>query len=294
MSISSSKSSVSSSMSSSESVSSDTDYDLFENINRLPQGIHVIYNPHAYSTHNKTSRYIPKSYKNFPIHLHNPRKTYKDYDSEELWGMACSSVKNTMHDVKENDEIYQVHTCDPAMDGDYFEFDKLDSTTNMILLYIKIEGETASPKMKSFVLCRDLHAQTLKKMRTKARQDEYGHNGDFIEYMAFEDEPCLYVDGLCSKQRAVGRLLMELLDKIVYDSPHYKAIKLAALSYVVKYYYKIGYRFSNSPKPTFQKNINDEELLSNVNTEVSNLPKIARDEEYNNPEWVNFISKMQK
>lgn len=276
--------------------SEDESYDLFETIPRLPSGIHIVYNPHAVSTHNKTSRYIPKIIENLPIHIHNPRKSYKDIDNETLWGMACSSVENTMHLVKdEKEETYEVHTCDPAMDGDYFSFDKLNSTTNMIIMYITPTGATASNKMKTFILCRDLHPQTLKKMRTKARQEQYQYNGDFLEYMNFEGEPCLYVDGLCSKQRGIGKLLMSLLNTIVEKSPHYKAIKLAALTYVVKYYYKLGYRFAHSPNPNFSKNKSvSKELLSNVNKAVENLPKIAKDDEFKSKSWVEFLNSIQQ
>ena len=276
--------------------SEDENYDLFETIPRLPSGIHIVYNPHAVSTHNKTSRYIPKSIENLPIYIHNPRKSYKDIDNETLWGMACSSVENTMHLVKdEKEETYEVHTCDPAMDGDYFSFDKLNSTTNMIIMYITPTEATASNKMKTFILCRDLHPRTLKKMRTKARQEQYQYNGDFLEYMNFEGEPCLYVDGLCSKQRGIGKLLMSLLNTIVEKSPHYKAIKLAALTYVVKYYYKLGYRFAHSPNPNFSKNKSvSKELLSNVNKAVENLPKIAKDDEFKSKSWVEFLNSIQQ
>lgn len=280
----------------SSSEEEDDTYDLFETIPRLPTGIHIVYNPHAVSTHNKTSRYIPNSLENFPIHVHNPRKSYKDIDNKTLWGMACSSVENTMHLVKdENDETYEVHTCDPAMDGDYFSFDKLNSTTNMIIMYIAPTGATAANKMKTFILCRDLHPQTLKKMRTKARQNEYQYNGDFLEYMNFEGEPCLYVDGLCSKQRGIGKLLMGLLNTIVEKSPHYKAIKLAALTYVVKYYYKLGYRFAHSPNPNFSKNKTVSlDMLRDVNNAVENLPKIAKDDEFKSKPWIEFLNKVQK
>lgn len=294
----SNSSSRSYSYSSSSSASSEEEdtYDLFETIPRLPTGIHVVYNPHAVSTHNKTSRYIPNSIENFPIHVHNPRKSYKGIDKETLWGMACSSVENTMHLVKdEKDETYEVHTCEPAMDGDYFSFDKLNSTTNMIIMIIAPTGPTASNKMKTFILCRDLHPQTLKKMRTKARQNEYQYNGDFLEYMNFEGEPCLYVDGLCSKQRGGGKLLMGLLNTIVEKSPHYKAIKLAALTYVVKYYYKLGYRFAHSPNPNFSKNKTVSlDMLRDVNNAVENLPKIAKDDEFKSKPWIEFLNKVQK
>lgn len=288
--------SYSSSAASSASSEYEDDYELFETIPRLPTGIHVVYNPQAVSTHNKTSRYIPASIENFPIHVHNPRKSYKGIDKETLWGMACSSVQNTMHLVKdENEETYEVHTCDPAMDSDYFEFDKLNSTTNMIIMLITPHGPTASNKMKTFILCRDLHPQTLKKMRTKERQNEYQDNGDFLEYMEFEGEPCLYVDGLCSKQRGAGKLLMGLLNTIVDKSPHYKAIKLAALTYVVKYYYKLGYRFAHSPNPNFSKNKSVSiDMLRDVNNAVENLPKIAKDDEFKSAPWIEFLNKVQQ
>ena len=296
MSISRSNSSSYYSSSYASSEEEDDTYDLFETIPRLPTGIHIVYNPHAVSTYNKTYRYIPKSLENFPIHVHNPRKSYKDIDNETLWGMACSSVENTMHLVKdENEETYEVHTCDPAMDSDYFSFDKLNSTTNMIIMYIATTGATATNKMKTFILCRDLHPQTLKKMRTKARQNEYQYNGDFLEYMNFEGEPCLYVDGLCSKQRGIGKLLMGLLNTIVEKSPHYKAIKLAALTYVVKYYYKLGYRFAHSPNPNFSKNKTVSiDMLRDVNKAVENLPKIAKDDEFKSKPWIEFLNSIQK
>ena len=58
--------------------------------------------------------------------------------------------ENTEHE-KTDGEIEYVHTCDP-LDGDYFSFDKLDSTTNMIIL--KIVKNSRENIMSAFILCR--------------------------------------------------------------------------------------------------------------------------------------------
>ena len=273
--------------------SEEEEYELFETIRQLPLGIHIVYNPDAPSTYTKTKRYIPKTFQNIKVFVHDPRSTYKSIDGEDLWGMACSSLQYTVHKSQsDNDTIEMVHTCDPAMDGEYFEKDKLDATTNMIMLNISKDDEGLN-KMKTFILCRDLHEQTLRKMRTKKRQDLYDYNAVFNEYMEIQPEPCLYVDGLCSKEKGVGRLMMQLLDTIVEKSSEYKAIKLAALTYVVKYYYKLGYRFANSPNPNFSKNINDTSLFESINKMVENLPKITSDDEYKNKEIIEFINVIQ-
>ena len=114
---------------------------------------------------------------------------------EELWKMATETMTNTKHTITDEDgDGIEVDTCYPAIDAaDFFDHDKVDSTTNIIFLYIKkIDDET---KMKGFLLCRDLHRETLKEMRTELI-DEYGDNGDFKEYMTFQEEPCLYIEGL--------------------------------------------------------------------------------------------------
>jgi hypothetical protein len=277
----------------SDESSSDDSYELFETIRQLPSGIHIVYNPHATSTFTKTKRYVPKTFQNLKVFVHDPRTTYKSIDGEDLWGMACSSLQNTNHTtMDEEGNVEMVHTCDPAMSGDFFEKDKLDSTTNMILLNIT-NDEEGTKKMKTFILCRDLHEQTLRKMRTKQRQQMYEYNGDFNDYMKMSSEPCLYVEGLCSKEKGVGRLMMNLLDVIVERSAEYKAIKLAALTYVVKYYYKLGFRFSNSPDPNFPKNINDPSLFEKVNKMVDMLPKITSDEEYQKKEIIDFVNVIQ-
>ena len=163
---------------SSSSSSSSSASDMFTDINNLPIGIHVIYNPQAVSTFNHTHKSIPKKINNIPIKVHDPRKTYNNYSGIELWKMAIACMTDTVHTiVDDNGEEIEVDTCYPAIDAeDFFDFDKVDSTSNIIFLYIKkVDDETI---MKGFILCRDLHLKTLKKMRTKARIEDYGDNGD--------------------------------------------------------------------------------------------------------------------
>jgi hypothetical protein len=286
----------SSSLSSSQS---EVLYDTFETIENVDEGLHVIYNPHAKFTYNHTYKYIPKTfqtkYQNLSVYIHNPSSNYKNVNPVDLWGMACSSLENTEHEKKEEDGTVElVHTCSPAMDGDYFSFDKLDSTTNMIILKVSKQSEDKPPLMTAFMLCRDLHESTMRKMRTKERQRQYDYNGDFFAYKNVEPEPCLYVDGLCSKERGIGKLIMSLLDVIVSKSKKYEAIKLAALTYVVKYYYNQGYRFTNSPNETFKKNMNNPELFKHVNEMVEKLPIITKDEEYTNKQVIDFINVIQQ
>ena len=282
----------SSSESSMESLELDTEY--FEMIRNVDVGIHVVYNPHAISTYNNTHRYIPTTIKGTPVYVHSPKKTYKDINGEDLWRMACYSLENTEHESIDGDDIIMSHTCDPAMDGDYFVFDKLNSTTNFIILNISEDQLRKEKQMKTFVLCRDLDNSALKKMRTKARQDEYEDDGDFLDYMKVKPEPCLYIDGLCSKERGVAGTLMEMMSMIVEKSLAYEAVKLASLTYVVKYYYKLGYRFTNSPNVNYYKNINEPSLFEKVNKMVEELPKIKKGEEFTNPKWVAFVNFIQE
>ena len=268
--------------------------DYFETIHDLDVGIHIVYNPHTISTYNNTHRYIPTTIRETPVYAHSPKKNYKDINGEDLWRMACYSLENTEHESKDGDDIIMSHTCDPAMDGEYFAFDKLNSTTNFIILNISEDPKTREKQMKTFVLCRDLDKTALKKMRTKARQDEYEYNGDFLDYMKVKPEPCLYIDGLCSKERGVAGMLMEMMSVMVEKSLVYDAVKLASLTYVVKYYYKLGYRFANSPNVAYYKNINDPSLFEKVNKMVEELPKITKDDEFTNPKWVAFVNFIQE
>ena len=135
--------------------------------------------------------------------------------------------------------------------------------------------------MSAFILCRDLHKSTMNKMRTKARQRQYELDGDFLAYMNFEPEPCLYVDGLCSKERGIGKSLMSLLDTIVAKSKKYEAVKLAALTYVVKYYYNQGFRFTNSPNNSFKKNILSSRRNVNLRCYINCTRKIRHTENKN-------------
>ena len=87
---------------------------------------------------------------------------------------------------------------------------------------------------------------------------------------------------------------MQLVEKIADKSKEYKAVKLAALTYVVKYYYKLGYRFANSPNKSFEKNIQDETIFQQINQDVEKLPLIKTDEEsFKEKEWVKFINSIQ-
>lgn len=301
MSISSRSNSSSYGYTSSGSTSSEDEdtyeYDTFETIQNVDEGVHVIYNPHAIFTYNHTKNFIPSNfqtkYQNFPIYVHSPSSNYKNVSPDNLWRMACSSLENTEHEKETDGEIEYVHTCSPAMDGDYFSFDKLDSTTNMIILKV-VKNSREEPIMSAFILCRDLHKSTMNKMRTKARQRQYELDGDFFAYMNFEPEPCLYVDGLCSKERGIGKSLMSLLDTIVAKSKKYEAVKLAALTYVVKYYYNQGFRFTNSPNNTFKKNMNNPELFKQINEMVEQLPIITKDEEHTNKQIIDFINVIQQ
>ena len=301
MSISSRSNSSSYGYTSSGSTSSEDEdtyeYDTFETIQNVDEGVHVIYNPHTTFTYNHTKDFIPSNfqtkYQNFPIYVHSPSSNYKNVSPDDLWRMACSSLENTEHEKETDGEIEYVHTCSPAMDGDYFSFDKLDSTTNMIILKV-VKNSREKPIMSAFILCRDLHKSTMNKMRTKARQRQYELDGDFLAYMNFEPEPCLYVDGLCSKERGIGKSLMSLLDTIVAKSKKYEAVKLAALTYVVKYYYNQGFRFTNSPNNSFKKNMNNPELFKQINEMVEQLPIITKDEEHTNKQVIDFINVIQQ
>ena len=297
------------SRSSSSSSQSEVVYDTFETIENVDPGLHIIYNPHTTFTYNhtfglkeveETKQAVEKGFEwnnqILTVYIHNPSSNYKNVNPVDLWGMACSSLENTEHEIKEKDGTSDfVHVCSPAIDGDYFSFDKLNSTTNMIILKVSKKSEKEPPIMTAFMLCRDLHKSTMRIMRTKKRQRKYDYNGDFFAYNNFEPEPCLYVEGLCSKEKRVGKLLMSLLDLIVSKSKKYEAIKLAALTYVVKYYYLQGYRFTNSPNESFKKNIkNNPELFKQVNEAAGNLPKLTKDQEHTNKQAIDFINVIQQ
>ena len=98
---------------------------------------------------------------------------------------------------------------------------------------------------------------------------------------AWEDDVGYYeeVEEEKKEEKGAGRMLMHLVETIAYNSKEYKAVKLAALTYVIKYYYKLGYRFANSPNTMFEKNIADESIFKKINQVVENLPVIKNDEE---------------
>ena len=56
-------------------------------------------------------------------------------------------------------------------------------------------------------------------------------------------EKYLYVEGLCSNARGVGKLLLNDVMNAGAQKHIYKGTKLAALTVVISYYYKLGFRF---------------------------------------------------
>jgi hypothetical protein len=81
-------------------------------------------------------------------------------------------------------------------------------------------------------------------------------------------EDYLYINGVCSNERGVGKKIIESINYIGFKSG-YKGTKLASLTYVIPYYWKyFNFRFKNQRRTNYLK----------VDKEISQLPLSRQDD----------------
>ena len=81
-------------------------------------------------------------------------------------------------------------------------------------------------------------------------------------------EDYLYINGVCSNEKGVGKKIIESINYIGFKSG-YKGTKLASLTYVIPYYWKyFNFRFKNQRRTNYLK----------VDKEISQLPLSRQDD----------------
>jgi len=278
-----------------------------------PNTLYILCNPMApvatqeFKTATKAAGdFIDKSGKNYSVVIIEK----EDYNDEvkdgafrqnfwQLWARAS----NTLQD----DEAFDgEHLCDPVMSGDFFETDKLKETINFIFLVTNDNGQVLT-----FMTVRDLSSieEILSTRETETRtgdmaewakkEEKNKRKRNDIEYSPTEldgtklkqkylekskGENYLYIDGICSKERGVAMNLLKFLQKICCNSDYYKGIKLAAITYVIKLYYKYGFKFDAG---------NDDDS-DKINEQVPELDNIREDDAiFKDEQWLKFIEKIQ-
>ena len=128
---------------------------------------------------------------------------------------------NNPDEKKEEDE--EMDECEKE---DLARFERYKKDMNLTL-----DNPTTSV-LRGFIVVKDLSHKT--------------HN--YEEEVKVEKkkgvEKYLYVEGLCSNARGIGRILLNDVIEAGKKKP-YNGTKLAALTVVISYYYKLGFRFYN-------------------------------------------------
>ena len=99
-------------------------------------------------------------------------------------------------------------------------------------------------------------------------------------------ENYLYINGVCSNEKGVGKTIIDNINWIGYKGD-YKGTKLASLTYVIPYYWKyFNFRFKNNKRTKYL----------NVDKDISELPLSRTDEgifsKNGGQKYVNIIQKI--
>jgi hypothetical protein len=216
----------------------------------------------------------------------NEQNTFKknmiDYRD---WNMIVNLLK---YDANVEDaKIWGQYSypCGETLPGDYFDGDDMRKEVTFIGLYFDSDGgtsenETTGDLKYDGYLTRDKKLEKFDEMDREDRAVKIIDLNNLLESQAkflrgfivvkdlnnkviFEDkkkilknEPYLYVEGLCANKRGLGAAMLN--NVINMGIKGYNGTKLAALTVVISYYWKLGFRFYD---------INDAQI---IDTELQN------------------------
>ena len=131
------------------------------------------------------------------------------------WSRSVNSIMNTEDSEGKN------LCADVLPNEDFFQHTRMLEKAQLIILSVD-EGN----KINGFACLSDLRNSVEERLEDMGSDEGHGFGEKF-----------LYIDGLCSNVRGMGKILMGIVDNIVENSQTCKGLKLA-FSYVIKYYQK--------------------------------------------------------
>lgn len=155
------------------------------------------------------------------------------------------------------------YACGDTLPGGYFDADSMRKEVTFVGLYFNTNDNNLTEEQKKKI--NDLNWADVEDLTRfdryiegkKLKQDNAQtsvlrgfivvkdlHNKEIFEEegKVKKKEPYLYVEGLCSNARGVGKLLLNDVIEAGRKG-QYQGTKLAALTVVISYYYKLGFRF---------------------------------------------------
>tara|TARA_A100001011_G_scaffold202785_1_gene211197 strand:- start:3952 stop:5682 length:1731 start_codon:yes stop_codon:yes gene_type:complete len=213
------------------------------------------------------------------------------------WNMIINLLRYDAKDDDDDDEKISnddaekifggyPYACGDTLPGGYFDAQELREEVTFIGLYFNELGEEAEkliPEGESLgydeeeynteiankykgILRKDNEKTkylrafiVVKDLNHKVAKDEEGYVEDGNNK---RKEDYLYVEGLCSNARGIGR---KLLNVVTNAAQKYEGTKLAALTVVISYYYKLGFRFYKEEKEITTKEGEEKTLIQKVN-----------------------------
>ena len=166
------------------------------------------------------------------------------------------------------------YACGDTLPGGYFDADEMRKEVTFVGLYFNNDNNKLTDEQKKKI--KDLNWEEIEPSDlerfdryiedTKLKQDNaqtsvlrgfivvkdlshktHNYEEEVKVKKTKEVEKYLYVEGLCSNARGVGKLLLNDVINAGKTS-EYEGTKLAALTVVISYYYKLGFRFYKKEK----------------------------------------------
>lgn len=173
--------------------------------------------------------------------LANQLKTDNVTNPKSMWIMQAQELEDSLTEGDENSP------CKGIISNKYLNVDQINK--NALMFIVK---EAKSKKIMGFAVC---HFKT----HNAAVENEFWTKGvnDGERQWVQEQQHFLYIDVICSKTSSVSRVLWKMILKFMQDNMvrgqdepvesggWLNGIQLSALTYVVGYYYKLGFRFWN-------------------------------------------------
>ena len=170
--------------------------------------------------------------------LANQLKTENVTNPKSMWVMQAQELNDSLSEGDENSP------CKGIVSNEYLDVDQINK--NALMFIVK---HATSKEIMGFAVC---HFKT----HNVTVENEFWTIGvkDGERQWVQEQQHFLYIDVICSKISSVSRVLWKMILKFMQDNQRsyghetqnwLDGIQLSSLTYVVGYYYKLGFRFWN-------------------------------------------------
>ena len=197
--------------------------------------------------------------------LANQLKTKNLINPKSIWIMQAQELADSLPKDDENSP------CKGIISNEYLNVDQINK--NALIFIVK---DAASQEIMGFAVC---HFKT----HNVTVQNEFWSEGNNMGEKRWvqDQQHFLYIDVICSKISSVSKVLWKMILKFMQDNMRkggsegwLDGIQLSALTYVVGYYYKLGFRFWNIDTATQRDTLDIE--TNRLAEELSKLPKEQR------------------